>query len=237
MSMRLRNAEAREHWVRGMLQQIPAGQSILDVGAGECIYKKYCDHLDYLAQDLAHYDGKGNAKGLQTKTWNFNRLDFVCDLYDIPEDRQYDAVLCTEVLEHVVDPVRAIEKMAGLVKPGGQLLIASPFCSLTHFAPYHYATGFSEYFYRYHLERLGYRMDVVEPNGGYFDFIDQELGRITKIQRNYARWFPSPLTFVVFQTVRLVARLIAACDGPRYQRRSSELLTFGWHIRAIRPVS
>ena len=231
---RLKNAEAREQWVRKILGDLPKGSSLLDVGAGECAYKKYCAHLDYRAQDIAQYDGSGNAKGLQTKVWDTHQLDFICDLYDIPEERLFDAVLCTEVLEHVTDPVRAVEKLTRLVKPGGKVIITAPFCSLTHFAPYHFATGFSEYFYKHHLPRLGCEIEILEPNGGYFDFMDQEIGRVAKVRRQYGSGLPNPLTLLIFTAARLVARLLASLDGPRSHRRSSELLTFGWHVVARR---
>ena len=166
---RLKNHAAREMWIGNALKALPKGSSLLDVGAGECAYKKYCAHLDYLAQDIAEYDGTGDGKGLQTDKWDAARLDFVCDLYDIPEDRQFDAVFCSEVLEHVIDPVRAIEKLATLTKPGGQVIITAPFNSISHFTPYHYCTGFSQYFYKLHFERLGFEIEEMTPNVGLWE--------------------------------------------------------------------
>lgn len=43
----------------------------------------------------------------------------------IPEG-QFDALLCTEVLEHVVDPFAAVREMRRIVKPGGYILITTP---------------------------------------------------------------------------------------------------------------
>ncbi len=229
---RLKNADARHKWVQAELLGLVEHSSILDVGAGECAYKKYCSHLDYLAQDIAQYDGTGNDKGLHTKVWDTHQLDFVCDLYEIPEDRLFDAVLCTEVLEHVSDPVAALEKICKLVKSDGKVIVTAPFCSLTHFAPYHYATGFSEYFYKLHLPRLGFVIEKLEPNGGYFDFMDQEIGRIAKVRKLYGSGFLNPITVLFFTIARLATRVLASLDGPRNNRRSSELLTFGWHVVA-----
>jgi SAM-dependent methyltransferase len=232
--MRLKNAKAREQWIAAKLRSLPAGSSILDVGAGECAFKKYCEHLEYTSQDVAEYDGTGNRKGLQTRTWDFDQIAIVCDLYDVPEDKLYDAVLCTEVLEHVTDPVRALEKISHLVKPGGLIIVTAPFCSLTHFAPYHYTTGFSEYFYRTHFERLNCRLETLEPNGGYFDYMDQELGRLGSVRRKYGKWPLDPVSLTCVFLARMSVRLLAAMDGPRSRRASSELLTFGWHVVARR---
>jgi SAM-dependent methyltransferase len=231
---RIKNLDARNSWLRQTLAAIPAGRTILDVGAGECPNKKDCSHLSYKAQDIAQYDGAGNKHGLHTGEFDFHQLDFVCDLYDIPEDELFDCVMCTEVLEHVVDPVRAIQKLTRMVKPGGTLIITAPFCSWTHFAPYHYATGFSEYFYNKHIESEGFEIVTMEANGGYFDLMDQEMGRIGSVRRRYSGIPLDPLSFVCLWAARMSIRLLAAMDGPRNQRKSSELATFGWHVKAVR---
>lgn len=41
-------------------------------------------------------------------------------------DEHFDALLCTEVLEHVVEPFAAIREMRRIVKPGGYILITTP---------------------------------------------------------------------------------------------------------------
>lgn len=231
---RIKNLKARQNWVRETLENIPAGRRILDVGAGECQYKQYCSHLDYRSQDIAQYDGKGNRKGLQTEEFDTTQLDFVCDLYDIPEEELFDAVLCTEVLEHVVDPVRAVEKLTRLVKPEGLLIITAPFVSWTHFAPYHYATGFSEYFYNEQMTNHGFEIVELQPNGGFFDVMDQEIGRVGSVRRRYGGTWVDPISFACLSAARMSIRIMAALDGPRHKRRSSELATFGWHMKAVR---
>lgn len=231
---RLGNLDARNRWIAKTLGTIAAGSTILDVGAGECAYKQCCKHLEYRAQDIAQYDGVGNEKGLHTTTFDFHQLDFVCDLCDIPEDQQYDAVLCTEVLEHVTDPVRAIRKLTSLVKPDGMLIVTAPFCSWTHFAPYHYATGFSEYFYREHMQAEGFEIVELQPNGGFFDRMDQEIGRIGSVRRRYGGLLLDPISLACLFAARMSVRLLAKLDGPRERRKSSELATFGWHMKAVR---
>jgi SAM-dependent methyltransferase len=234
---RLKNHAARERWIEKTLRGLPDGSSLLDMGAGECAYKSFCRHLEYLAQDIAEYDGVGDGVGLHTGKWDTSRLDFICDLYDIPEDRQFDTVFCSEVLEHVTDPVRAVEKMARLTKPGGQVIITAPFNSLTHFAPYHYCTGFSQYFYRLHLERLGFEIVELTANGGYFDVMDQEIGRLTRVRKQFRAGPREPLSWLIMQLARLNARLIATFDGDRMARKSRELQTLGWHVVARKKVA
>ena len=89
---------------------------------------------------------------LQTKTWDNSKLDIVSDIIQIPlPDNSVDAIMCTEVLEHLPNPILAIKEFSRLIKPAGYLILTAPFASLVHFAPYHFASGFSRYFYEKHL--------------------------------------------------------------------------------------
>ena len=230
------NEEARQNWLAEKLAAIPAGKSLLDVGAGECQYKKYCGHLNYVAQDVNLYDGSGDKAGLQTGTWDHSQIDIVCDLLDIPETEGFDVVLCSEVLEHVPDPARALEKLLRLTKPGRQLIVTAPFCSMTHFAPYHYATGFSAYFYKHHLERFGWDIVELSPNGGFFDYQGHQMNQT---RGTHSANLGSRAGFWTRQVLRLASRTmrkLANADGSRNNRKSSELLTFGWHVVASRPL-
>jgi 2-polyprenyl-3-methyl-5-hydroxy-6-metoxy-1,4-benzoquinol methylase len=43
-----------------------------------------------------------------------------------PLDRRFDVVLCMEVIEHLLEPDKALEKLASLLAPGGVLLVTAP---------------------------------------------------------------------------------------------------------------
>jgi len=48
-------------------------------------------------------------------------------LHGLPfDDATYDAVICSEVLEHVCDHVRAIEELTRIVRPGSFLFLSTP---------------------------------------------------------------------------------------------------------------
>ena len=223
------NASTRDAWVEGMLKALPAGSRLLDAGAGECQYKKHCGHLKYVSQDVAIYDGKG-AVGLQTGTWDFSQIDIVSDITSIPEpDGSFDAVLCTEVLEHLADPVRGLDEMARLIKVGGSFIITAPFWSLTHFAPFHYATGFNRYFYEHHLGRLGFEIIDMVPNGNFFECIGQEVRRIQDIAQRFAGDAPTLLERYAMQIVLAMSQRMSAAD-----RGSAEMLHYDYQVRAVR---
>jgi len=170
------NASTLQSWVIKNLSEIPSGHRILDAGAGELIYKQHCTHLDYISQDFAEYDGVGDGVGLQNKTWDYTGVDIISDIVSIPEpDDSFDAILCSEVLEHVPHPVEAILELDRLLRVGGVLLITAPFASLVHQSPYYFYSGFADNFYRRWLK--GYDVDITY-NGNYYEWLGQELNRL-----------------------------------------------------------
>lgn len=48
------------------------------------------------------------------------------------KDDQFDALMCTEVLEHVVDPFGAIDELNRIVKAGGHILFTTPLNARIH---------------------------------------------------------------------------------------------------------
>ena len=66
-----------------------------------------------------------------------DRIRFVeGDAMDIPEDLgQFDVVLAANLLCRLPDPRKFIARLPSLVKPGGQLLLTTPFTWLEEFTP------------------------------------------------------------------------------------------------------
>ena len=222
------NETSRLAWLQHQLAGLPSGLRLLDAGAGELRIKAFCSHLDYVSQDFCQYEGKGNGSALQTVHWDTSRIDIVSDITAIPApDGSFDVVLCTEVLEHVPDPLAALREFARLLKPGGRMILTAPFCSLTHFAPYHFACGLSRYWYEKHLPDLQCTVLEISPNGGWLDFVAQELWRLPWIGKTYNSRALGWLALACSLPLLAVTRAMAMRD-----RGSSELLTFGWHVVA-----
>lgn len=225
-----RNEATRVAWIEAALKQVPAGWRILDAGAGECQFRKFCSHLRYVAQDLARYDGKGDAAGFQTGSWDTSRVEIISDITSIPEpDASFDAILCTEVLEHIPQPVLAVREFARLLRPGGHLILTAPFCSVTHFAPFHFSTGFSRYFYEKALGDHGFDILEMTANGNCFEFTAQELERSVSVARRYANEQPA---WYERWVIRFALRMLQRFSDQ--DKDSSEMLCHGYHVRAVK---
>lgn len=224
------NEFTRNQWLEAALSALPTGWRLLDAGAGECQFRKFCEHLQYVSQDFSQYTGAGDSVGLQTGTWDTSRIDIVCDISKIPEpDQSFDAILCTEVLEHLPEPVLALKEFSRLLRPGGKLILTAPFSSLTHFSPYHFATGFNRYFYLHHLPKLGFSNIIIEENGNFFEFIAQELNRVNECATRYAGQRLST------KEEKALSILLAALERfSSHDTGSKELLNFDLQVTAVR---
>ncbi len=225
-----KNVITREEWLERSLKRISTGNRILDAGAGELQYKKFCSHLAYTSQDFGKYDGSGNAVGLQTDTWDNSKLDIISDICDIPvTGGSFDVIMCIEVFEHLPEPAKAVKEFSRILRPGGTLIITAPFCSLTHFAPYYFANGYSRYWYEKILADNGFKVEEITPNGNYFEYLAQEVRRIKSVGFNYGGSKPNFFEEIgLLLVIRLLARFSKKGDA------SSELLNFGYQIRAIK---
>lgn len=65
--------------------------------------------------------------------------DIVGDVHELPlPDNSEDAIACIAVLEHVENPIKAMEEIYRVLKPGGYALIYVPFLFYYHAAPGYY---------------------------------------------------------------------------------------------------
>jgi SAM-dependent methyltransferase len=219
------NSSRRDTEIIKLLKQLPSGHKILDIGAGEQPYREYCSHLDYNCQDFCQYDGVGDSTGIQTSSFNINDIDIVSDITEIPvENNSYDAILCTEVIEHVPNPIDAVKEMGRILKPGGTIIISSPFFSLSHFAPYHFYSGFNKYFYQ-HVFNSGFYIKSCVAYGNYFEVIAQELFRCSNPK------FISKTTtgrMNVFFRLILLSSIYVLKTINRKDKNSNELLCYGY---------
>ena len=105
------------------------GQRVLDYGCGDATY------FQMLLQS-AHPPAEMIGMELDKDVLNANRRRFAAHpqvsflnlpSLDAPEHAgAYDAVVCMEVFEHLVDTESALDHMCRLIRPGGRLLLSVP---------------------------------------------------------------------------------------------------------------
>ena len=97
--------------------------NLLDLGCGNCPYEPW---YGALADTVAAIDPAPGAGG---------NVRAMADEVPI-RSASMDAVLCTEVLEHVANIEGATAEIFRVLRPGGHALITVPFLYPTHEAPY-----------------------------------------------------------------------------------------------------
>jgi len=207
-------------WVQEQIAYLPAGTKVLDVGAGTCPYRQNFAHCEYVTQDLA-----------QTPGLRYGEIDIISDLCAIPvADESFDAILCTEVLEHVPDPIAALREMARVLRPGGKLILTAPLGSGLHQLPYHFYGGYTRQFYERYLPELALNVVSIEPNGGLFGHLVELNGRAYSLIEGALR---SRRLRVLRPIFRLVLQNIPAIVYSMLEdRKIVEDFTVGYHVVA-----
>ena len=169
----------RDDWVVAKLNCLPAGSRLLDAGAGSQKYRANCAHLIYEAQDFGGVtqDEQAGLAGLK-QAYKYGKVDYEGNIWSIPvEDASFDAILCTEVFEHIPYPNETLREFSRLLKPGGKLVLTAPFASLRHMDPYFFYTGFSDRWYEHFLAESGFLLQEIVPQGDYNRCVAVELFR------------------------------------------------------------
>lgn len=176
------NPGTRDKWVLQKLHEVRrtgSAKTVLDVAAGEGPYRSAIieQGFTYLSHDFNAYTPEVTELGLHNEKWDYLENDFTCDILDIPESRKFDVVICTEVLEHVPDPVQSFEKLTRLLQPGGKLLITVPLLSLMHQAPFWFQSGLSPFWFQHWAKRNAISILEHKVYGDYADLMAQETAR------------------------------------------------------------
>lgn len=142
--------------------------------------------------------------GLQEVSLDISRRrspDIQGDACSLPfVDHVFDAIVSTEVLEHLHDPQGAVDEIWRVLKSGGIAIITAPFMFQIHDAPYDYFR-----FTRYGLELLFkdfQDITVSSRHSGYLALLTI-LGRLQMEKAVSFRWMSLPLAIAVWMLSKL----------------------------------
>lgn len=229
------NKIPREKWIKRALKEVPMNSKLLDAGAGELQYKNFCQHLQYVSQDLGTYDGTGNGEGLQVGERDNSRIDIKSDIINIPvADKSFDVILCIEVFEHIPEPIKALEEFGRILKKGGLAIITVPVSSYTHYAPQYFYNGFSKYFFDKYLTEFGFKIEEIEFNGNYFTYLFGMITAVPSVTQKYLGF--GGKIFKGIYLVMMTPLLLMINFMAKKAKGSSEMHSTGIHVKARKIV-
>jgi SAM-dependent methyltransferase len=188
----------RSNWkfLNQQIQTLSKDALILDVGAGHGDFADIFADLNYFALDIVPYA----------------EVDLVCDLGQTVPFRAgtFDAVVLMNVLEHVYESRQLVQNIAGLLKPGGKLILTVPFLLKVHQAPF----DFSRYT-PYYLANLANGAGLeMKSLSGYYDtlyLLNESLGNLWQysINSNSAVqcFIAKGLVFIIQRLINWLGRL------------------------------
>ncbi len=187
------NTRCVELFIEEKSKALKKGSRVLDAGAGPCPYKKFFSHCNYESTDLID---------------PHNLVDFTCSLDNIPRKSNiYDAIISTEVLEHVEYPQKVLNEFYRILKKDGQLFMTAPQEWPLHQEPYNFFY-FTKYGFASLLKNAGFKKFKITPKGGYFWFLADAI-RFNGILRQYKKSiFYYPLRIIEYPITNILLPLI-----------------------------
>lgn len=167
---------------------IKPGMCVGDIGCGE----------QPLRQLIESYGGE--YVGIDVVQNSKDTVNILADISSIPlPDANFDVIICTEVLEHSFEPVKALQELSRLLKPSGAIIITTPFAYPIHEAPYDFSR-LTPFFLEYWLPKLGLKEPDILQLGG------NELEVLATVWGN--TWKPNEKTGFILRSLFVVMRSV-----------------------------
>lgn len=194
------------------------GGLIVDAGSGESRFRDRFAGCRYLAVDL----------GVGDSSWDYSGIDILADLGRLPlKEGSADAVLNTQVLEHVPDPTAVIAEFCRVLKPGGTLYLTAPQGWHEHQQPHDFFR-FTSFALERMLRSAGFADWDIQPMGGYFHYLGQRLTYIPKVlfadRHGISRLLLAPFEILSLALFCFVAPIVCFYLEPLDRKKEFTLL-------------
>jgi SAM-dependent methyltransferase len=138
---------------------------MLDYGCGSKPYKSmFTNVTQYVGVDIDENPGHDHKN---------ENIDVFYDGMHLPfADNEFDAVLSSQVLEHVPSIHNSLKEIYRVLKPGGQVLLSLPFVYPEHEVPNDYRR-LTVYGIKQVMEECGFEITSVEKLGSTFEVMIQ----------------------------------------------------------------
>jgi SAM-dependent methyltransferase len=176
---------------------IPENAKVLTVGAGGETNK-------LLASSIA-----STVRLTSVDIDEARKPDVVADICEAPlPANTYDFVVMAEVLEHLHSPHKGLENIYGALKPGGKLILTTPFILPIHDRPYDYFR-----FTKYGLKLLlrSFRDVNVAERNSYYEAIDVLWVRLLQTRQTKTFFLSLFLVPAIYFIKRPMSLLLTKC--------------------------
>jgi len=178
------NPDIRDNFIAKIAAEIEDNSCVIDICSGNKPYEKLFKHCKYTSHEFPGNKNIIDTFRQETSIEN-KKHDIISPIDNIPiPDNSFDFVICTEVFEHIPEPIKAMEELVRICKPNGKILITAPFTSGIHQEPYHFYSGFSPFFYNFLKEKFNLKILKFISQGDMFLLNHQEIGRCLSYKPN-----------------------------------------------------
>lgn len=104
----------------------PSAESILDAGCGTAwVAEEYVKQGRFVcSMDIS----TNNPKQALKRFPSADHVGLVADAFHLPiKDSSFDVIIASEIIEHTVDPKGFVHSLFAALKPGGRLIITTPY--------------------------------------------------------------------------------------------------------------
>jgi SAM-dependent methyltransferase len=166
-----------EHELRAFGSSLADNAIVLDAGSGDQRYAPYFSRQRYESADFESVDKV------------YVKSTYVCDLAEIPvDDGRFDAVLFTQVMEHLPDPAIVLKELHRILRPGGRLFFTAPLWYQEHEIPYDFYR-YTQYGVRHLFGATGFNIDEMRWLEGYMGTVAHQLRLMKKHLPRHAKHY------------------------------------------------
>lgn len=171
---------------------------VLDVGCGHKPYRGMIPATRYIGLDVDN-----------PFTRRVGAADVFYEGNTFPlADASFDAVLCSQVLEHVFTPERFLGEIHRVLRPGGWLLLAVPFVWDEHEQPHDFGR-YSSFGLRALLERNGFTVAAQDKSVADFGAVAQLAGGwVFKVVQTRNKWVNLATQLALIAPLTLLGALL-----------------------------
>lgn len=117
-------ANRQGHALSLVKQNLLKGAKILDVAAAQGNFSLLLAEAGY---DVTWNDLRGDLLEYVKLKYEYGKIDYVVgDVFELGYESTFDAIIITEIIEHVAHPDEFLNKIGKMVKPGGYVIMTTP---------------------------------------------------------------------------------------------------------------